>query len=90
MMNTSPQDNTLATRHSDMVLDDPLISLAAKGLFVSISYLGNKCKLSSLNKYSSDRQSVILSSLDELLNAGYVKFEDGFVSIKPASTFGVK
>jgi len=89
-MNTSPQDNRLATRHSDMVLDDSRISLAAKGLFVSISYLGNRCKLSSLNNYSSDQQNVILNSLDELLNAGYVKLEENFVSIKPASTFGVK
>jgi len=84
-----PPQNSLATRHSDMVLDDSRLSLSAKGLFVTISYLGNKCKLSNLNKHCNDDYQEISKSLKELIDLGYVKLEVDEVSIKPAATFGV-
>ena len=80
---------SLATRHSDMVLDDSRLSLSAKGLFVTIAYLGNKCKLSNLSKHCSNDYQEITSSLKELINSGFVKLEADEVSIKPAATFGV-
>lgn len=86
---TPPFDN-LATRHSDMVLDDAKLSLSAKGLFVSIAYLGNRCKLANLTRHCSDDFNEIEFCLEELINSGYVELNSDEVSIKPAASFGVK
>ncbi len=85
----TPPFDSLATRHSDMVLDDPRLSLSAKGLFVSIAYLGNKCKLSNLSKHCSDDLNEIKLCLKELVSSGYVKLDADFVSIRSAASFGV-
>jgi len=84
-----PPLDSLATRHSDMVLDDSRLSLSAKGLFVTVAYLGNKCKLSNLTKYCNNDFQEITSGLKELVNSGYLKLEADEVSVKPAATFGV-
>lgn len=86
----TPPFESLATRHSDMVLDDSKLSLSAKGLFVTIAYLGNRCKLANLSKHCSDDSDKINLCLEELISSGYVKMDADEVSIRPAASFGLK
>jgi hypothetical protein len=64
------------TRFSDIVLDDPNLSLAAKGAFLAIGYMGNGCSVSKLTERTSDSLSAIEYILGELIEAGYIKLED--------------
>ena len=62
-----------ATRFSDIVLDDPSLSLAAKGTFLAIGYLGNGCTVAKLAERTSDTLQAIEYILSELIEAGYVR-----------------
>lgn len=65
-----------ATRFSDIILDDPNLSLAAKGAFLSIGYLGNGCTVAKLAERTSDSLQAIEYILGELIDAGYVRLEN--------------
>lgn len=78
------------TRFSDIVLDDPALSMAAKGVFVSIGFLGNGCSLEDLAKHALDELERIGAAVDELVRAGYVSVEEGErLHIKTAPSFGI-
>jgi hypothetical protein len=69
------------TRFSDIVLDDPNISLSAKGAFLAIGYIGNGCAVSTLAERTSDNLQAIEYILGELIEAGYVRLEDSNIFI---------
>ncbi len=69
------------TRFSDIVLDDPSLSLAAKGTFLAIGYLGNGCTVAKLAERTSDNLQAIEYILSELIEAGYVRLEDSTLLI---------
>jgi hypothetical protein len=64
------------TRFSDIVLDDPSLSLAAKGAFLAIGYMGSGCSVSKLAERTSDNLQVIEYILSELIEAGYIRLEE--------------
>lgn len=79
---------TTNTRFSDVVLQDKSLSMNAKGVFVSISFLGNGCTLDRLAQITKDGTHNILHALKELEQAGYILFEKTTVRIKSAAYFG--
>lgn len=87
MENAAPRSET---RFSDIVLDDTALSMAAKGIFVTVGYLGNGSTMADLEKKTSDSLENIQQYVNELVNAGYVNIESGDeVHIKSAGSFGV-
>ena len=80
---------TAHTRFGDIVLDDNAISMAAKGVFVTIGFLGNGCSVTALSNQSVNNVAEIEAALLELSKAGYVSVTDGTVTIKSAATFGI-
>ena len=77
------------TRFSDIVLDDPNISLAAKGAFLAIGYIGNGCAVSKLAERTSDSLQAIEYILGELIDAGYIRLEDSNIFIVSPSDLAV-
>ena len=81
---------TVHTRFSDIVVDDKSISMAAKGIFVTIGYLGNGCGLKNLLEHSKDSEKSVRKALQELSDAGYVTIdEENLIHIRSASQFGL-
>ena len=76
-------------RFSDIVIDDPGISMAAKGVFSTLGLMGNSCSVAELASRTRDRQQVVQAALEELEQAGYVKVVDGMVHVHSAGSFGV-
>lgn len=76
-------------RFSDIVLDDPKISLAAKGVFSTLGLMGNSCSVNELAGRTSDDQQAVRSALDELERAGYVEVSNETVRVQSAGSFGV-
>ncbi len=80
-------------RFSDIVIDDASISMAAKGVFVTIGLLGSGCTVASLSKRASDAHKVVVAALEELIEAGYVTIdrdgEEERVFIRGPASFGV-
>jgi hypothetical protein len=78
------------TRFSDIVLDDARLSMAAKGLFVTLGYVGGQSSLETLSNCSSDGLERLQVLLDELQQAGYISVsESGLVSVRSAGSFGM-
>jgi hypothetical protein len=78
------------TRFSDIVVNDPAISMAAKGIFVTIGFLGNGCALQALLNHTKDTEALVESALQELTAAGYVTIDEGhYIHIRSAATFGI-
>lgn len=78
------------TRFSDIVLDDANLSMAAKGVFVSIGYIGNGCTLNVLEKHCSETLEFLKAAAAELIDAGYITTEnEGELHIKAAPSFGI-
>lgn len=78
------------TRFSDIVLDDPALSMAAKGVFVTIAFLGNGSSLDDLAKHTLDDPPRLQGFLNELVQGGYLSIEEGNrLYIKSAPSFGV-
>jgi hypothetical protein len=77
------------TRFSDIVLDDPALSMAAKGVFVSVGFLGNGCSLEDLAKHTLDGLERVEAAVNELVQAGYVSIEDERLHIRAAPKFGI-
>ena len=77
------------TRLSDIVLEDKNLSLTAKGVFVSIGFLGNGCTLEQLVASSTSDSVAVTQALAELQSAGYVSHDEGTgLVIKTPSSFG--
>ena len=76
-------------RFSDIVIDDPGISMAAKGVFSTLGLMGNRCSIAELASRTRDRQQDVQAALRELEDAGYVKVAEGIVEVLSAGNFGV-
>jgi hypothetical protein len=76
-------------RFSDIVIDDPNLSLAAKGVFSTLGLMGNSCPISELASRTSDREDAVRAALGELERAGYVEVKDETVRVQSAGSFGV-
>ena len=80
---------TIHTRFSDIVLDDAKLSMAAKGVFVTVGFLGSGCSVSKLISRSQDAKDTIMQAVGELVAAGYVSFDQQTIHIRSAPTFGI-
>ena len=79
------------TRFSDIVLEDAKLSMSAKGLFVSIGFLGNGCKLDKLLSRTTDSTAALLKSLTELERAGYIEIDARkTIHVKSPAAFGTR
>jgi DNA-binding transcriptional ArsR family regulator len=76
-------------RFSDIVIDDPKLSLAAKGVFSMLGLMGNSCSVDELTERTSDGEPTVRAALDELERAGYVEVAEGLVRVQSAGSFGV-
>lgn len=76
-------------RASDIVCEDPQLSLAAKGLFALVGLLGQKCTLAEVGARTTDPPEFVAMVLDELQGAGYVSVTDQCVTVLPPGRFGV-
>jgi hypothetical protein len=76
-------------RFSDIVIDDPGLSLAAKGAFATLGLMGNSCPISDLAERTRDSAESLRAALAELVRAGYVEVLDDVVRVHSAGTFGV-
>jgi hypothetical protein len=76
-------------RFSDIVIDDPNLSLAAKGVFSMLGLMGNSCAITDLTNRTSDGGQAVRAALGELEEAGYVEVVDGEVHVQSAGSFGV-
>lgn len=76
-------------RFSDIVIDDPGISMAAKGVFSTLGLMGNSCSISELASRTKDKQQAVLAALGELERAGYIKIVDDKVEVLSSGSFGV-
>jgi hypothetical protein len=77
------------TRFSDIVLDDNRISMSAKGLFLTLGFLGNSCSLEQLRAHCCDSEASLQRSLNELRQVEYITLENGIIAVKAASSFGI-
>jgi hypothetical protein len=76
-------------RFSDIVIDDPNLSLAAKGVFATLGLMGNSCAVAELANRTSDGERAVRAALSELERAGYVEVIDETVRVQSAGSFGV-
>lgn len=76
-------------RFSDIVIDNPELSLAAKGVFATLGLMGNSCTIDELVQRSSDGEPTLRSAVDELERAGYVEVSEGVVRLQSAGSFGL-
>jgi hypothetical protein len=77
------------TRFSDIVLDDARLSMAAKGLFLTLSFLGNSATIEQLKTHCSDAETVLQAALGELRQVEYITVEGEQISVKAAASFGL-
>jgi DNA-binding transcriptional ArsR family regulator len=76
-------------RFSDIVIDDPNLSLAAKGVFSTLGLMGNSCAVAELASRTSDGERAVRAALSELERAGYVEVRDETVRVQSSGSFGV-
>jgi len=76
-------------RSSDIVIDDERLSLAAKGVFVTITLLGNGCRVQDIGRHCRDVPAAVDAALQELERLRYVRVEDDAVRVEEASSFGI-
>jgi hypothetical protein len=77
------------TRFSDIVLDDARISMAAKGLFLTLGFLGNSCTLTQLKTHCADSEESLRRTLEELRTVEYISLEGETIAVKAPASFGV-
>jgi hypothetical protein len=78
------------TRFSDIVLDDSRLSMAAKGIFLTLGFMGNSCTMSQLMQRCTDSKEALERYLAELREVEYITLEQDTISIKAAASFGLK
>jgi hypothetical protein len=76
-------------RASDIVIDDERLSLAAKGVFVTVTLLGNGCRVQDIAQHCRDVPSSVEAALQELTQLRYLRVEDGAVRQEEAPRFGI-
>ena len=76
-------------RASDIVCDDPGLSLAAKGMFALVGLLGPSCTLADIGERTTDPPEFIVMVLDELQCAGYLNVTDQQITVPLSGRFGV-
>ena len=76
-------------RSSDIVIDDERLSLAAKGVFVTVTLLGNGCRVEEIARHCRDGAANVETALQELTRLRYVRVEDGAVRLEDAPRFGI-
>jgi hypothetical protein len=76
-------------RSSDIVIDDERLSLAAKGVFVTVTLLGNGCRVQDIARHCRDVPAAVEAALQELERLRYVRVEDDAVRVEEASSFGI-
>ena len=76
-------------RSSDIVIDDERLSLAAKGVFVTVTLLGNGCRVVEIARHCRDTASNVDAALQELARLRYVRVEDGAVRVEDPPRFGI-
>ncbi|MEJ2287171.1 MAG: hypothetical protein P8Y02_00750 [Deinococcales bacterium] len=92
MTRTTPEGGAGARprmRSSDIVIDDERLSLAAKGVFVTVTLLGNGCRVEEIARHCRDSGSNVEAALQELTRMSYVRVEDGTVRLEDAPRFGI-
>lgn len=92
MTRTSPEGGAGARprmRSSDIVIDDERLSLAAKGVFVTVTLLGNGCRVDEIARRCRDSASNVDKALRELTGLRYVRLDDGAVHLEDAPRFGM-
>ncbi len=92
MARTTPEGEAGARpkmRSSDIVIDDERLSLAAKGVFVSVTLLGNGCRVEDIARHCRDARPSVEVALQELKQLRYVRVEDGGVHLEEAPRFGI-
>lgn len=64
--------------------------MSAKGVFVTIGFLGNGCTFEGLARHASESVEAVKTAAQELIEAGYVAVEeDDKLYIKTAPSFGI-
>ena len=76
-------------RSSDIVIDDERLSLAAKGVFVTVTLLGNGCRVQDIARHCRDVPAAVGAALQELERLRYVRVDDDAVRVEEASSFGI-
>lgn len=76
-------------RIGDIVLDDPEIGLAAKGVFVTVGLLGNSCTLEELDSHCADTLEAIRAATEELVAHRYVTLEDDRIVLRDLASLGI-
>lgn len=92
MMRTTPEgdaDVRPRMRSSDIVVDDERLSMAAKGVFLTVTLLGNGCRVDELARHCLDDGPTVERALRELERLGYVHVASGAVHIEEAPRFGI-
>ena len=73
---------TQNTRFSDVALEDHRLSMIAKGVFVTIGYVGNGCQANALKEKTTETPDAIQKALKELEQFEYVILDaDGSIHI---------
>jgi len=76
-------------RSSDIVVDDASLTLAAKGVFVTVTLLGNGCSTDDIARHCREDARAVQVALQELASHGYVSLNDGRASVRDAADFGM-
>ena len=75
-------------RVGDIVLDDPAISLAAKGVFVTVGLLGGSCDLAQLASHCAD-DGALRAAVEELAEHSYVSLQGDQVQLRDLASLGL-
>ncbi len=92
MARTPPESTADARprmRSSDIVIDDERLSLAAKGVFVTVTLLGNGCRIEEIARHCRDDADLLTEALQELTRFRYVRVDRGAIRLEEAPYFGV-
>lgn len=76
-------------RSSDIVIDDERLSLAAKGVFVTVTLLGNGCRIEEIARHCRDEAGYVTDALRELTRLHYVRVDRDAVRLEDAPDFGI-
>jgi len=76
-------------RSSDIVIDDERLSLAAKGVFVTVTLLGNGCRADEVARRCRDSAGNVEAALQELTRLRYLRMEEGAIHLEEAPRFGI-
>ncbi len=76
-------------RAGDVVLDDDALSLAAKGVFLTVGLLGTACSVAELVAHTSDAPEAVRAAITELERAHYVDVSGDRVRARDFPTLGL-